>query len=119
MNLSSQILVVISSGDAEKALTGMMYAYNAMNYGWMDKVKVVFFGPAEKLLSDNPGIQNMARQIVEATQDGDKELAPTACKFISDRDDTSNAIASLGIHVEYVGKLISDFIKDGYTPLVF
>jgi len=104
--LSSQILVVISSGDAEKALTGMMYAYNAMNYGWMDKVKVVFFGPAEKLLSDNPGIQNMARQIVEATQDGDKELAPTACKFISDRLHAPGVLICPGFFSRHIYSLL-------------
>lgn len=118
-SLSSEILVIISSGDADKALTGMMYAYNAMNNGWMDKVKVVFFGPAQKLLTEHPGMQQMARQIVDVTQAQDKDLAPTACKFISDRDKTSNAIASLGVHVEYVGLIISEFIKQGFTPLVF
>ena len=117
--MSANILVIISSGDADKALTGMMYAYNAMNYGWMDKVKVVFFGPAQNLLATHDAMRDMAGRIVEAARAADKDLAPTACKFLSDRDDTSNAVASLGIHVEYVGQLISDFIKDGFTPLVF
>ena len=47
-----------------------------------------------------------------------KETA-VACKFIADRDGVSQEITDLGVQVQFVGKMISDFIKDGYTPTVW
>ena len=47
-----------------------------------------------------------------------EELA-LACKYISDRDKKSEQICKLGIKVEYVGKMISDYINEGYSPMVW
>jgi len=43
--MSSKLLVIIATGENEKALTGLMYASRTLAEGWMDEVKVVFFGP--------------------------------------------------------------------------
>jgi hypothetical protein len=47
------------------------------------------------------------------------EESVVACRFIADRDGTSQGIAALGVRVEFVGKMISDLIKYGYTPMVW
>jgi hypothetical protein len=47
------------------------------------------------------------------------EETAVACKFIAQRDGTDERIAALGVQVEYVGKMISDLIKDGYVPMVW
>ena len=46
--MASKIMVIISTAEKEKALTGIMYAVNAQKNGWVDEVKVVFFGPFEQ-----------------------------------------------------------------------
>ncbi|MBW1707453.1 MAG: hypothetical protein JRJ86_20210 [Deltaproteobacteria bacterium] len=110
--MSSKLLVIIATGENEKALTGLMYASRTLAEGWMDQVKVIFFGPSERLLVEDEMIAKTAKEIgaVEKT---------IACKFISDRDGISEKIQDLGLKVEYVGTIISDLLKDGYVPMVF
>jgi hypothetical protein len=111
--MSDKIVVIISTSEASKARTGAMFAINALKHGWLEEVKVFIFGPAEELLLRDVELQEMlkAYQLMEET--------PVACKFIADRDGVSQGIAALGVRVEYVGKMISDLIKDGYTPMVW
>jgi hypothetical protein len=110
--MSSKLLVIIATGEKEKALTGLMYASRTLSEGWMDKVKVIFFGPSERLLVEDEYIAQTAKEICAVEK-------PIACKFISDRDGISVKIQDLGLKVDYVGTIISDLIKDGYIPMVF
>ena len=110
--MSSKLLVIIATGENEKALTGLMYASRTLSEGWMDEVKVVFFGPSERLLVEDEVIAKTVKEL------GAVET-PIACKFISDRDGISEKIEALGVNVDYVGTINSDFIKDGYVPMVF
>lgn len=110
--MSSKLLVIIASGDREKALTGLMYAKNTIKFGWMDEVKVMFFGPSENLLVNDTDVTNSATELAGLGQ-------PIACKFLSDRDGISERIEGMGITVDYVGTIIADLIKDGYTPMVW
>jgi hypothetical protein len=110
--MSSKVVVIISTGESEKALTGLMYARNAMQRGWMNEVKVIFFGPSERLLIEDESVAEMAKEI-SAT------VTPLACKFISDRDGVSEKIENLGVKVDYVGEIISELLKDGYAAMVF
>ncbi len=45
--MHDKVLVVISTGDRDKAITGLMYATNALKYEWMSQVKVVIYGPSQ------------------------------------------------------------------------
>ncbi len=110
--MSSKLLVIVATSDKEKAQTALMYANNAIKRGWLDDVKVVYFGPSEKLVVEDPIISDQARVIAEAG-------GSIACKYISDRDGVSEKFEELGVQVEYVGSIISDLIKDGYTPMVW
>lgn len=110
--MSEKALVIISTGEVEKALTGLMWARNAMRFGWMEDIRVIFFGPSQKLLIKNDEVKKMAQEIAEAEK-------PIFCKYISDRDGNSEQIEQLGMDVQYVGTIISDFIKDDYVPMVF
>ena len=110
--MNDKALVIISTGEAEKAVTGLMWAQNAMIYGWMEDVRVIFFGPAQKLVLEDKTVQKMAKEIAE----GEK---PVFCKFISDRDSNSDQLKEIGMEVKYVGPMIAEFIKTGYVPLVF
>jgi len=110
--LSSKLLVVIATKEREKALTGLMYARNAIANEWFEDVKVVFFGPSERLIVQDEEVAARASDIAS-------EGKATACKFLSDRDEISEAIEKLGVKVEYVGKSVSRLIKDGYIPMVW
>ncbi len=110
--MSEKILVIIASGDREKVLTALMYAKNTIKYGWLEDVRVIFFGPSENLLVGDTDVSSSAKELANFGK-------PVACKFLSDRDAVSERIESLGITVDYVGSMIADLIKDGYTPMVW
>ncbi len=110
--MGSKLLVIIATGDREKALTGLMYACNVIKYRWLNNVKVVFFGPSEQLVANDEEVANKAREIAALTD-------CFACKTISDKQSVSLNLAEAGIKVEYVGDVISNLIKEGYLPMVW
>jgi hypothetical protein len=110
--MDKKVLVILSTAEKEKALTGVLYATNAIKNQWLKDVKLCFFGPFEALLAEDTEVQGWVAQLAEYQ-------APVACKFISDSRGISEKLTALGIEVEYVGKLVSDYIEDGYIPMVF
>jgi hypothetical protein len=110
--MNSKVLVVISTAEKEKALTGIMYAANAQKHKWIQDLKVIFFGPFERLLCEDDEVVKAASELLEYQ-------TPIACRFISDSEGITEKIEKLGYEIQYAGTIISDHIKEGYTPLVF
>jgi hypothetical protein len=110
--MTDKVVVIIATGDKDKALTGLMYAKNALKRGWLEDVKVVYFGPSERLMVEDADVASAA---IEAASLG----GAYACKAISDRENISEKIDDMGVSVEYVGSIISDYIKHGYVPMVW
>lgn len=111
--MNNKIIVIISTNEIDKARTGMMYAVNALTQGWMEDVKIVFFGPAQELINKDKELQSNLK-IYQAA-----EKKAVVCKHIADRDGSSKDAQALDLDVEYVGELISDHIKQGYSPMVW
>ena len=111
--MTDKVLIIISTPDAGKAQTGAMYALNSLKYGWMENVKVILFGPAQDLILENEKFRDLIQEYQEIEEN------VVACKFISDRDEKSEELDKLGIQVKYVGEIISNYIKDGYMPMVW
>ena len=111
--MSDKIVVIISTAEAEKARTGMMYAVNAVLNKWMSDVKLIFFGPAQELLLNDIVMKDFLLQFQQAKGEA------VSCKFIADRDDSDKDTEALGVKVEYVGSMISNLIKEGYVPLIW
>ncbi len=111
--MASKIVVIISTSDIGKAQTAAMYAKNTLINGWMDEVKIFFFGPAQKLLLENKKLQSFVEEISALGE------TPIACKFISKRDSNCAELTKVGVKVEYVGNQISQYINDGYVPMVW
>lgn len=111
--MKKNIVVIISTSEKEKALTGMMYAVNAFKNLWVKDVKLFFFGPSQKLLTEDEDIRNYLEKYIELDRD------PVSCKFISDRDNLTDDLEKLGVKTEYVGEMISNLINSGYIPMIF
>ena len=111
--MSEKIVTIISSADAAKARTGIMYTVNALKQGWLKDAKLFIFGPAEKTLLENGAMQKLLQDFQQL------EKPAIVCKAVADQEGIAEEISALGFPVEYVGKLISDSIKDGYTPMVW
>jgi hypothetical protein len=112
MGKHSKLLVIIASADKQKALTALMYAKNTIHYKWLDDVKVLFFGPSENLMINDPDVRHEAESLAEVTE-------PIACKFLADRDGLTEEINSIGMEVNYVGTVIAELLKEGYVPMVW
>mgnify|MGYP003574610112 CR=1 FL=1 len=110
--MASKVMVIVSTAEKQKALTGIMYAVNAQKNKWVDDVKVIFFGPFENLMCEDEEVVQAASRLLDYQ-------TPIARKFLSDRDGISGKLEELGVNVDYVGSLISGYIEEGYVPLVF
>ena len=110
--MASKVMEIVSTAEKDKALTGIMYAVNAQKNNWVDDLKVIFFGPFENLMCEDEEVSKAASRLLDYE-------TPIACKFLSDRDDISQKLEKMGVNVDYVGALISGYIEEGYTPLVF
>ena len=111
--MSNKVLVIISSSDASKALTGILYATNTLKNGWLEDVKLIVFGPAEQLVLTNSTLQQ-ALQNYLALDD-----TVLACKFVADQASASEGLTDLGLNVDYVSAPIGDLIQKGYVPMVW
>jgi len=89
-----------------------MYARNVLKYKWLEDVRVVFFGPSEKLAATD---EEVGWFIKEIAAKGDCY----ACKAISEKEGVSEILEEAGMIVEYVGATLSNSIKEGYIPMVW
>lgn len=116
--MANGLLVIISSGEEapDKALTGMMYAVNAKKNKWIDNVNLIFFGPSEDFIAKSDPESKQAQLLKKAVELG---ITPVACKAISDGNEITTSLQNLGFEVEYVGLIISSYIKKDYQVLTF
>ena len=112
--MTSKVVLVISTTSKEKAMTGLSFANFALARNWLDDVRVIFLGRScELLLAKDEDVQARVKEFVE-------KGSVFVCKAIADREGISEDIKEkLGVPIEYVGSIIADAIKDGYTPMVF
>ena len=110
--MNPKLLAIIATGEKDKALVGLIYAQKAIAQGWMDDVMVIMFGPSEKLLITDSRISQVAKDLALHNK-------LIACKFIADQDNLSTQIEALGINLDYVGSIITDYLNKGFVPMVF
>jgi hypothetical protein len=108
-----KILIILSTAEREKAMAGLMYAKNTHENHWFDEVRVVLFGPFERLLAEDKEIRDLGIEVFKVM------AHPMACKAFADDTVVSSALKSLGCEIDQVGGIISECIRNGYVPLVF
>ena len=108
-----RILVIISTSDVDQALAGLMYATNALKYGWVEDVELIFFGPVERHIAS--GNKRIINAIMEFSKHKKK---PLACKRIAELGGYIDKLEEK-IETVYVGSKVSELIKKGYMPMVF
>lgn len=109
---NEKLVILWSSGDREVALKMVfMYTYNAKKYEWWDDLTLLVWGPSAKLLSEDKELQDYIGKII------DSGVVVKACKACSDMYGVSEKLEELGINVYYIGKVLSDYIKEGRNIL--
>ncbi|AKI98059.1 hypothetical protein [Kosmotoga pacifica] len=108
-----KVVIILSTGEEEKLITGLMFAVNAIKYHWFEDVKIFLFGPAEMRVTKSERPRKLLKEI--------ENLGgfATACKFLSDRNNISEYLIHIGLKVDYVGEPISELINNEYIPMVF
>lgn len=110
----SKLVVLWTSGDIEVAEKMVfMYVYNAKKAKWFDEVSFIIWGPSAKLLSENEKLQGELQKMQEI---GIITEACIACARMYEVDDD---LADLGVDVKGMGRVLSDYIKNGYKVLTF
>lgn len=105
---SDKLVVLWTSGDREVALKMVfMYTYNAKARAWWDDITLVVWGPSAKLLSEDEELQEYMHKIMEAG------VIVKACKGCSDQYGVSGKLEEMGITVLYIGKELTDYLKEG------
>ena len=108
-----KILIILSTAERDKAMAGLMLAKNTQENHWFDEVRVVLFGPVERLLSEDKEMADLGRDVIKVA------ARPVACKAFADDKPVSESLLSLGCEIEQVGGIIAEYIRNGFVPLVF
>ena len=112
--MATKVFVLLSSGDRQVALeVGLRYPLNAAKNQWVDEVKLIIFGPSEKIVAYDGEVQEVVKELQKTG------IEVMACKWCADRMDITGRLEEAGIEVVPVGPIISQLIKDGWTALTF
>lgn len=112
--MANKLLVILASGDRDVALEmALFYPVTVAKEKYMDEVKVILFGPSEKLVARDKNVQKRIKTLQEAG------VVVSACKYCSDRMGVSEKLKELGITVEYVSKGIAEMLREGWASLTF
>jgi len=112
--MATKVFILLSSGDKEVALeAGFVYSLNAAKKEWMDEVKLILFGPSERIAAYDMEVQRGLKELQEAG------VGVMACKWCADRMKITGILEEIGIKVVPVGPIISQLLKDGWASLTF
>jgi hypothetical protein len=111
---SGNVLVILQSGDPELIWHGIQYAERAIKNKWMDDVRIVLWGPAQKTICGLPADHEIMVKFKEIQAMGGKSSQIWACKACSDRYGVTDKILKLGFESLHTGIATSYMIKLGY-----
>jgi len=103
---ANRLAVVWTSGDPDVAhRMALMYTHGAQRRGWFDEVRLIVWGPSQRLLV---GDQDIQAKIAELQSDGVKVQACLAC---ADTYGIAEKLRELDLEVKYMGQPLSDHLK--------
>lgn len=112
--MATKMFAVITNDNREVALeAGLVYPLNAAKYKWLEEVKVIFFGPSEKLAAYDAEVQERIREIQGVG------VEVLACKWCAKRMNIVEPLEAAGIKVDYIGEMVSTLIKEGWAQVSF
>jgi hypothetical protein len=110
----NRLAVIWSSGDPEVAhRVCLMYTQNAKKQKWFDEVTLIVWGPSARLLA---GDKDLQAKIKSMLSDG---VRIQACQACADSYGVSDRLRELGIDVKFMGKPLTDMLKEGWKILTF
>ena len=109
-----KLLVVWTSGDRDVALKMVfMYTRNSKKNDWWDKVRLVVWGPSQKLLVGDEEMQ----EHIKVLKDYGVEVY--ACIVCAEMYGLTSTLKELGIEVTGMGVPLTEMLKEGWLTLTF
>lgn len=110
--VSDSLVVIWVSGDREVAKKMVfMYSKNSKLKGWWGRVRLVVWGPSAQLLSVD---QELKKELEDLKAAG---VELQGCKACADLYGVTDKLKTLGIDVIYMGALLTEMLKTGWTCL--
>lgn len=98
--------------EVHKELT-LRLALNTLKKKWMEEVRVILWGPTEKLAIENSWFQEQIKLLI------DSGLEVYACKASSDEYGVSQQLSEIGVNVDYMGRFTMKMLKEGWNQMTF
>jgi len=109
----AKALYLIMSGD-EKFEYALRMAYNTSKGKAFEDVKVIFFGPSQKRLTEIDGeLKNMFQEMLK------NQKIDSACINAAEMMSIKPQLESLGISLLPAGQRVAYYINQGYEVLTF
>jgi len=108
MNTNGHLYVLWTNDNlitAEKMV--FMYTVNSLAQGWWEKVTLILWGATVQLVSENPAIQKMVGDALEAG------VHVTACKACADQLGVTQILQEQKIEVKYWGAPLTELLVNG------
>jgi hypothetical protein len=110
--MANKLLVVVVSEDA-RATVGLRMASRMVERGTLADVRVLFFGPGERLLADPP---EALRGPLETLR---RQAAPMACRAVAQEMGVLDRLEQNGTELVPAGEEIERRMLDGYEVMTF
>jgi len=110
---TGKLMVVWTSADPDVAdKVCLMYTHAAKKYGWFAEVRLVVWGPSQRLLAGDPALQ---AKVKEMQADG---VIVEACIACATKLDLVDTIREMGIEVRGMGVPLTEALKDPATEVI-
>ena len=113
---SGKVVFIIQSSDPDLVFYGLLMAHRSIKNQWLDEVKIVFWGPSEKVIAELPDDSPQRKLVKEIMAMGGKSARIWCCKACSDKYGVTEKLEKLGFEVFHVGNTTSYLIKLGFRP---
>lgn len=109
----NRLAIVWTSGDPDVAhRMTLMYGNAAKRQAWFDEVRLIIWGPSQRLLVGDKDIQDYVNKLREAG------VIVEACQACADSYGIADDLRDLELDVKYMGEPLSRFLKDDQYSVV-
>lgn len=109
--MSSNLVIIVAQAEESAIWTGLFTAIKTSKNHYMDDIRLVLWGPSEKVIAENKEFQGMTQEYLGLGK------PVWACKTCSDRYGVTEQLETLGCTVDYMGALVTSWFKEGFVPL--
>jgi len=107
-------LTILWTTDQEETAKNMilMYTLKSNSNKWWRECNLVTWGPSNKLICQNPEVQLLLKQIMDAG------VHVFACKRCAEEYGLVDQLEQLGIDVKLMGEALTEYLQDENTRVL-